>query len=182
MPIHSAVSRCAPITVSHRAAPASRCNNTCMRCCRASAPRPSSCTTGNRKLRLRLSLRQVRLASNWGWSSRGHWKSACFSVGVSPNMALDRMNNGRRSKAGFSHQKRNIARDGDVQKTALNSTKTGKVTMAQLVISRRRWRWLNNTPRSMASQVGRGRITTLASLRRMAAPSGKQQIRRHQHP
>src|SRR3546814_12711347 len=90
-----------------------RCSSTRKRCSRASPSSPSSCTTGIRKLRLRLSRRQVRLASNWGLSSAGHWRKACFNVGVSPNSALERMYRGKRSKAGFNHQNRNIAREGE---------------------------------------------------------------------
>ncbi|MNL67874.1 hypothetical protein D3C87_1925160 [compost metagenome] len=55
-------------------------------------------------------------------------------------MAVDRMNSGRRSNAGFSHQKINTAREGESHSSRLSRAKTGKVTMAQLVISRRRWR------------------------------------------
>ncbi|MCY1360286.1 hypothetical protein D9M69_469050 [compost metagenome] len=97
-------------------------------------------------------------------------------------MALDRMYRGRRSNAGFSHQKMNTARSGESQSPQLSSAKTGKVTKAQLVINRRRWRWLSSTPRSMASQVERGRITTVASLRRMALTSGKHEINHHRQP
>ncbi|MNG28862.1 hypothetical protein D3C84_1141910 [compost metagenome] len=88
-------------------------------------------------------------------------------------MALERMYNGKRSKAGFSHQKMNTARVGESHSNQVSRAKIGKVTNAQLVISRRRWRWLNSTPRSMASQEALGRMTTVVSLRRMAAPSGE---------
>ncbi|MNP23502.1 hypothetical protein D3C76_1162140 [compost metagenome] len=88
-------------------------------------------------------------------------------------MALERMYSGKRSKAGFSHQKMNTASVGESHSNHVSKAKTGKVTIAQLVISRRRWRWLSSTPRSMASKVGLGRMTTVVSLRRMAGPSGE---------
>lgn len=83
------------------------------------------------------------------------------------------MYSGKRSKAGFSHQKANTASVGESHSNQVSNAKTGRVTIAQLIISRRRWRWLNSTPRSMASQVGLGRMATVVSLRRMAGPSGE---------
>ncbi|MNT81007.1 hypothetical protein D3C72_2205520 [compost metagenome] len=53
-------------------------------------------------------------------------------------MALDRMYSGRRSNAGFSHQNMKTARVGESHSPQLSSAKTGKVTIAQLVINKRR--------------------------------------------
>lgn len=83
------------------------------------------------------------------------------------------MYSGRRSKAGFNHQNSITTSDGESHSSRVSNRYTGNVMIAQLVISRRRCCWLINTPRSMASQVVRGRMTTVASLRRMADPSGK---------
>ena len=92
------------------------------------------------------------------------------------------MCNGRRAYNGLSHQNSSMARLGCCQSSALQRTNTGRVSSAQLAVSSPACRRASSTPRSQASQALRGRMVTLASVRRMATSSGEGEVTRQQQP